>query len=539
MQKLEAFVQIVLRDFGGIPRQVANEPPVALLDTAGCREIERRVMEQFGYDEIDLVRRAGAAAFALLKQRWPECRSLSVFCGKGNNAADGYIIAALAARSGWKVEILCLEPPPTADPGLTAHQEALAAGAVQKPLYQAADHSDDAIGGDVIVDALLGTGLKGSPRPPYAKQIVRINRTKLPVLALDVPSGLNATTAEQAGEAVKASATISFIVLKRALVTGWGVNLTGHLYLDDLGVPARLSDAATNRLPWLTAGDCAALPMRQPAAHKGENGRVLLIGGAAGFGGAIILSAEMAVRGGAGLVAVATDAAHCAPLLARVPEALAKPSPQQSELTALLDWADVVACGPGLDTSMASEQFLTSALTAEKPLILDADALNMLAASPVHQKYLKARAAPNCFTPHPGEAARLLGCSISEVEANRITAALTLAKRYQALVALKGAGTILAAESTVLGICAHGNPGMASAGMGDILCGLLAALIAQGLAPRQALTKAVCLHALAADQLASHQGTIGIAAGELVAPIRTLLNTPATKDFSIKFNNEL
>lgn len=528
----------MFRDFGCIPRTVADDLTLPLLDAAGCREVELQAMEKFGDNEINLVRRAGTAAFALLQRRWPACQSISVFCGKGNNAADGYILAALAAQAGWQVEIICLEPPPTTDPGLTAHQEALTAGAVRRSLHINPDNATDnvtkasnsqdaevAIRSDLIVDALLGTGLKGAPRLAYANQIARINSTNQPVLALDMPSGLGATGVQSAANMiVRASATISFIALKPALVTGSGVNFVGHLYLDGLGVPSRLLAEAANSLAWLTAANCTRLPARQAAAHKGDNGRVLLIGGAPGFGGAIILSTEMAVRAGAGLVAVATDTTHISPLLARVPEALAKPCRDKTDLAPLLDWSDVITCGPGLGTLPWSEQLLAAALNANQPLILDADALNMIAASPTHQKQLTARTAPTLLTPHPGEAARLLDCNILEIEDDRITASHTLAKRYQALVALKGAGTVLANRTQPLGICAHGNPGMAVAGMGDILSGLLPALIAQGLPPQQALTTAICLHSRAADQLATQNGTIGLTASDLIAPIRKLLN---------------
>ena len=492
-----------------------DAPPVRRLYSAQeNRELDRRAIEGEGIPGIVLMRRAGGAAFELLRQRWPAARSLTVFCGRGNNAGDGYVIAGLARSRGLAVQLLQVTDAAdlSGDAG-RARDWALGEGVVIEPFGSETD-----ITGQVVVDALLGTGIRGSVRPEFASAVERINAAGRPVLAVDLPSGLDADTGVVLGCAVRATATATFIGVKRGLMTAAGPDHAGELTFDDLRLPEAVfsgPDAPAGvGLATLGADDLVLAP-RSRDAHKGRFGHVLVVGGDHGMGGAVALAAESALRCGAGLVSAATRGIHIAAILTRTPEVMVRAVEARADLLPLLQRASVVVVGPGLGQEPWGEQMFDAVLECGRPLLLDADALNLLAERPQRREDW-------VLTPHPGEAARLLGCTTAEVGADRFAAAAALRERFGGAVVLKGVGSLIAGDGD-LALAPYGNPGMASGGMGDVLSGVIGALLAQGLPPFRAARLGVCLHGAAGDAAAAG-GSVGLAASDLAPHLRRLLD---------------
>ncbi|MDH3994384.1 MAG: NAD(P)H-hydrate dehydratase, partial [Gammaproteobacteria bacterium] len=371
----------------------------------------------------------------------------------------------------------------------------------------------------VIVDALLGTGLGGEVRGAYCAAIEAINASGVPVLAVDIPSGLCSDTGKVLGVAVRAELTVTFIGLKRGLFTLDAADHTGAVYFTDLAVPEEVyRQVACDSYRLELQALLERLPPRPATAHKGFYGTVLVVGGDHGMAGAAVLAAEAALRCGAGLVRVATRPEHVAALVARTPEAMPIGVSSGQELAVLLDSADVLVVGPGLGQSAWSEQLFQVAAASGKPMVLDADGLNLLAAG---RGIAEAPRGNWALTPHPGEAARLLGSSTSAVQADRFAAVRALEQAYGGVVVLKGNGSLIAGDQQVL-LSDYGNPGMASGGMGDVLSGVIGALMAQQLPTLEAAALGVCLHGAAAD-LAAEDGQRGLLATDLIPRMRTLL----------------
>ncbi|MCC5872040.1 MAG: NAD(P)H-hydrate dehydratase [Gammaproteobacteria bacterium] len=493
----------------------AGVPPVSRLYAAAeNRELDRRAIEEVGIPGIVLMRRAGSAAFTLLRSRWPGARSLTVFCGRGNNAGDGYVVAGLARSRALDVQLLQV----TDAADLEGDAARARDWAVEQGVTIERFTPDVALRGDVLVDGLLGTGIAGEVRPEFAVAVEKINGAGLPVLALDVPSGLAADTGCVLGCAVRATATITFIGVKRGLLTGDGPDQVGELEFDDLGLPDSVFTGASAPvgIGLLTlGGDELRLPPRARNAHKGRYGHVLIVGGDHGMGGAVALAAEAALRCGAGLVSAGTRAEHIAAILARTPEVMVRPLESRSALLPLLDRASVVVLGPGLGQEPWGEQMFDAVIESGRPLVIDADGLNLLAAT-------EHRRDDWVLTPHPGEAARLLGMTTAAVNADRFAAVLALQARYGGAVVLKGAGSLIACGDE-LALSPYGNPGMATGGMGDVLSGVIGALLGQGLTPMRAASLGVCLHGAAGDAAAA-SGEMGLAASDLAPHLRRLLD---------------
>ena len=482
--------------------------PLSLHDAAQVRALDARLMAA-GTPGAVLMQRAAQAAWRALRRRWPQVRKLCVLAGPGNNAGDGYLLAVLARRAGWDVQVYSLaDPARLRDAAAQAYAEACAQGVQVQPW-----HAEAVLDG-LLVDAMLGTGLAGELREPYATAVARVNASGLPCLALDIPSGLCADTGRLWGAAVRADLTVTFIALKLGLFTGAGPDQVGELCFADLQADAALCAAAPAVAQRLTAGNLQRLPARPRAAHKGSCGRLLVVGGERGYGGAALLAAQSGLRGGAGMVSLATREEHVAGALARCPELMVRGLLSSGQLLALLPGHDVLVVGPGLGQGAWGRSLLTAAAQFEGAQVWDADALNLLAAGRVQIR------AGAVLTPHPGEAARLLGCSLAEVQDDRPAAALRLAQRYQAVVVLKGAGSLVT-DGHTLCLCEHGHPAMAGPGLGDVLAGLIGALLAQGLAALPASELAVWLHARAGERLG--QAGRGLLASELVGVIRELL----------------
>lgn len=479
---------------------------IALFTSAQARAIDQRAIGDLGLPGFTLMTRAAAAAFGMLRQRWPQARRLRVVCGAGNNGGDGYLVARDALDLGLAVDLVALEASRGTDAVQAREAFVAASGTVL---------SWDAWAGlapaDVIVDAIYGTGLNRAPEGAAAVAIEAINAAGVPVLALDVPSGLDADTGECPGVAVQAAATATFIVHKRGLHTHRAA-LAGDVERHGLDLPGSILEAPDARL--LVE---ASLPRRPRDSHKGSNGHILAIGGDHGTGGAVRMAAEAALRTGAGLVSVATREANVPAMNTARPELMAHGVDGPQALQPMLDKASVVALGPGLGQAAWGHALWTTALDAGLPTVLDADGLNLL--------HTHARALPEkvVLTPHPGEAARLLGRDTRAVQTDRFAAVRELAQRYGAVVVLKGNGSLIASPDGQVSVCPWGNPGMASGGMGDTLTGIIAGLLGQGCDPYEAACLGVALHARAAD-VAARQGERGLLAGDLLEPLRRLVN---------------
>lgn len=486
--------------------------PTTLYTPAQVQALDRLAIEQFGIPGYRLMVTAGVAAFDRLQRRWPEACGIAVLCGTGNNGGDGYVVARLAHEAGLHVQVLRLgDAGRLRGDALSAAQAAEQAGVVIDD-YQ----GQELYPYDVIVDALLGTGLSGAVDGPWAAAIEAINASGVPVLALDIPSGLSGDNGAVLGGAVRAVETVTFLALKRGLYTGRGPDHTGHVSFHSLGVPDGVYEAQAPAARRLGPQSLPHFPPRPRAAHKGDFGHVLLVGGERGYSGAIRLAGEAAARCGAGLVSIATRREHAAVIAAARPELMCHGVEQAAELAPLLERADVVAVGPGLGQGPWARALLGRVLESRKPLLLDADALNLLAAEPLQR-------ADWVLTPHPGEAGRLLGIGTEAVQADRFAAVQALQERFGGVCVLKGRGSLIAADEGRQWLCDAGNPGMASGGMGDVLSGIIAALMAQGQAPAEAAWMGTLLHALAADR-AARRGERGLLASDLFEPLHALVN---------------
>ena len=471
------------------------------------RALDRIACQMAG--AFGLMHRAGSRAFDVLQQRWPAARQLVIVCGGGNNAGDGYVLAALAQRAGLSPRIWALVPPEQ----LTG--EAAQAVELARTAHVAMDASAvELCNADVIVDGILGTGVHGEVTGEYREAIAAINAAHIPVLALDLPSGLNCDTG--AGHPiVQASVTVTFITRKPGLYTGLGVDCAGDVIFAALGV----DDQWRTQVEWsgwvLHDSDRAVhLPTRRPTTHKGHCGHALIIGGQPGYGGSTILSAEAAARVGAGKVSLATDAAHIAPALVRCPEVMVRGVRNAHDLNDLLTQADVVSIGPGLGQQAWGEGLFDAVLGHKGPLLIDADGLHLLKRMASGE-----RRDDWILTPHPGEAAMLLGCSAADVQADRLGAARALWQAWGGTVVLKGNGSLVinGEMPEQLALCPYGNAGMASGGMGDVLGGMIIGLHAQGLSAFDAACMGVLVHAEAADDAACAIGQRGLLASDLAA----------------------
>jgi len=492
-----------------------NLLPSAIYSAEQSRQLDRIASEQFAIPGITLMKRAGRAAWQTLLTAWPAPEHVTVYCGGGNNGGDGYILAGLAAQQQVPTTLIFLS-----DPNKLQGDAALARDFAAQNGVAFLPFSQDKKPTGIIVDALIGTGARGAPRAIYAAVIDCINSSALPVLAIDIPSGLNADTGAVIGTAVQADITITFICLKQGLLTGRGPALCGNLQFADLGVPKAVHQQVKNPCHLI---QYRPLPPRAVDAHKGDSGHVLVIGGDNGFGGAVAMAAEAAARCGAGLVSVATQAEHVNAILTRRPEIMVKSIAKADDLDALLSRATVLVVGPGLGQSAWSLMLLRKVLQSNLPKVVDADALSLLACGESSEDTLrKHRDRHWILTPHPGEAARFLCGDVGQVQHDRYLAVTEIQKARDGVVVLKGAGTLVASEHAI-GVCRAGNAGMASGGMGDVLSGVIGALLAQGLGLQEAAELGVQIHGMAGDK-AARRGQRGLLATDLMPHLRSLIN---------------
>ncbi|QCT19570.1 bifunctional ADP-dependent NAD(P)H-hydrate dehydratase/NAD(P)H-hydrate epimerase [Jejubacter calystegiae] len=476
------------------------------------RGAEKEAADALGLTLYELMQRAGEAAFRIASTHYSDSSHWLVLCGHGNNGGDGYVVARLAQGAGISVTLLALESDkPLPEEAESARAAWLDAGGT---IHSAGAPWPQGV--DLIIDGLLGTGLNAAPRAPVARLIDHINQHPAPVVALDVPSGLSAQTGAAPGAVVSADHTVTFIALKPGLLTGRGRDFTGQIHHHALGLEPWLNARRAPIMRYDASQLAQWLKPRRATAHKGDNGRLVVIGGDRGTAGAIRMTGEAALRAGAGLVRVLTHKENIAPLLSARPELMVHELTQES-LSQSLEWADVVAIGPGLGQGNWGKQALQKVENFRGPMVWDADALNLLAINPDKRQN-------RIITPHPGEAARLLNSSVTQVESDRLLAAQALVKRYGGGVVLKGAGSVVADEQGLAGIIDAGNPGMASGGMGDVLTGIIAALLAQKLPFWQALCAGCVAHGAAADELALRYGQRGMLASDLFTVLYRFVN---------------
>ncbi len=472
------------------------------------RDIEQKIFKKGIVSSHELMRRAGQAAFEALQQQWPNAKRIVVMCGHGNNGGDGYVIAYLAQQANYQVEVFCSALPKTVDAQLMS-QQAQADGVNIQPWQ-----SGQILEADVLVDALLGNGLNAPVTGVFADMIQAINSNDIPVLAIDIPSGIAADTGAVCGVAVEAQLTVCFIAYKIGLFTGEGVSYVGKVLLKHL---LQLTPDFYPKTSMAYRLDKAQLrlPKRVRHAHKGDFGHVLVIGGDEGMGGAVMMAAEAALRSGAGKVTVATHPHHVSALLARCPEVMARGIQHASQLEPLMELATVIVIGMGLGRQAWGQRLWLAVQECHKPMIVDADALYWLAQQPTTRTNW-------ILTPHGGEAGRLLNCAYQLIEQNRFESVQQLVALYGGVAVLKGAGSLIADENTV-NLCPYGNAGMATAGMGDTLAGIMAGLVAQFGLSLETASQAVAVHALAGD-IAAQAGERGLIATDLFVPLRGLLN---------------
>ena len=486
----------------------------ALYNTQGIRAMEDALVSQQSVSMASLMQQAGTAAWQVLIKHWPQCRTIAVCCGKGNNGGDGFVLARCAHEAGCSVIVHAMVAP-EAMTGI-AQEAALAcqeAGVNIQP-YTSTSNLD----ADVIVDAVLGIGCDRPLSEDYLSMVHAINRSSSPVLSIDIPTGLNADTGAVMSAAVEAQVTVTFLAKKSGLVTGAGPSHVGELMVEpliSLNSPimpsARLMDALSLE---------TALPRRRRDTHKGDFGHVLVIGGDHGMGGAVRMAAEAAMRVGAGLVTVASRPEHVSIVTGARPEIMCCSVESVDDLLPLIERATVIVIGPGLGQSDWSKPLMDHVQSSEKPLVVDADGLNLLANEPHHNQHW-------ILTPHPGEAGRLLEIPSTAVQADRFVAIQKIQRAYGGVVVLKGVGTIIQSASELPVVCPAGNPGMASGGMGDVLSGILGGLLAQGLTLTQAAEVGVMVHAMAADCAAEQGGERGLLASDVLDQLRALVNPDA------------
>ncbi|MDJ0657053.1 MAG: NAD(P)H-hydrate dehydratase [Xanthomonadales bacterium] len=487
--------------------------PERLYTAQQSRDLDAAAIQGHGVPGYTLMCRAGEACMAAIDEYWPSLTSISVYCGSGNNGGDGYVIARLAAGQGMEVETLALSNPERLrGDAARAYQEFREQGLSATPWSP-----DTEPRGSLLVDAMLGTGLDRAVEGSYAGAVAQINALPVPRLAVDIPSGLSADRGTVLGCAVRADATVTFIGLKQGLFTGSALDHLGRLRFSGLGVPQAIYSEIESSGVLLDSRTLNRfLTPRRQDVHKGRFGSVLVVGGDHGMPGAVRLAGEAALRSGSGLVRVATRSEHAVMLPMTCPELMAAAVEDAGAVGRQLGWASVVALGPGLGQTPWSREVFGAAVNCERPLVLDADGLNLLAGGGVQRSNW-------VLTPHPGEAAGLLGLSTSDIQADRFSAAREISRRFNAVCVLKGAGTVVTAPDGRMAVCALGNPGMATAGMGDVLTGVIAAMLAQGLELFDAACTGVTAHALAGD-LAAADGQRGLAAGDAIGRLREAVN---------------
>jgi len=486
--------------------------PYSVWPVEAMAQLERDGADALGITLFELMQRAGEAAFHRIRAIWPEKQHWLVLCGHGNNGGDGFIVARLAQSAGLSVSVIACEgTKPLPDEAQLAREAWLNAGVdIHEPSALWPEQVD------IIVDALLGTGLNSAPKAPYQQLIAKANAHTAPVFAIDIPSGLVAANGTAPGEVISAEHTLTFIALKPGLLTGKARDYVGQLHFHALSLDPWLSGQDAPIARYDASALSGWLKPRKPTSHKGDHGKLVIIGGDHGTAGAIRMTGEAALRAGAGLVRVLTHKDNLSPLLTARPELMVQELTDEA-VDRALEWADVIVIGPGLGQGEWGKKALKKVESSQKPMLWDADALNLLAINNDKRQN-------RIITPHPGEAARLLNVKTSEIESDRLHSAQRLAQQYGGVVVLKGAGTLIASESDALAIADVGNAGMATGGMGDVLSGIIGSLLAQKLSLYDAACAGCVAHGAAAEAVSQRVGTRGMLATDLFSELYLFVN---------------
>ncbi len=502
-----------------------------ILNSAQMREADRRATSDIGIASIVLMENAGRQVVAAMESVFPDLatRRVVVLCGRGSNGGDGFVIARTLAQRGIEVSVFLIGATDEVRGDARANLDVLVR--LGHTVMESGDASvwelqfPDIKGGDLLVDALFGTGLRTPLTGLYETIVADINASDLPVVSVDLPSGLSADTPDPIGPCIDATLTVTLGAPKLPLVLPPGEAHCGDVVIADIGIPdAAIDGVAGPHVELLTRQPIRALVEPRPAdSHKGDYGHVLIVAGALGKTGAAHLCGMGALKSGAGLVTLATPRA-CLPILAAMaPEYMTLPLDEGADgvnpdaLDSVLGLpVDVIAAGPGLGTGSATAAFVRGLLVRTGvPLVLDADALNVFTAAP--ELLVGAEGRDVIITPHPGELARLMGITTADVQANRIELAQTFAESHQLYVVLKGHRSLIAIPEGHVYVNPTGNPGMATGGMGDVLTGMVAAWLAQLLDAEAACRLAVYLHGMAGDLAEAAEGETSLMPGDLLA----------------------
>jgi ADP-dependent NAD(P)H-hydrate dehydratase / NAD(P)H-hydrate epimerase len=496
--------------------------------------LDRRTIQEAKVPGITLMERAGTGAMTRLIDACgsPKGKKVVILCGKGNNGGDGLVVARLLAKKGAKLKVVLMTPLKALSPDAKIMYRRLSK--IIKPSLLTVNPSEESLysltqGADILVDALLGTGLSSIVRPPYSSAIEAMNASQAFTVAIDIPSGLDSNTGAILGAAVQANLTVTFGSPKLGLYLGSAIDKVGTIQAIDIGIPQNFVLDLNPQIHLLSQKLVRPLiPLRLPSSHKGTFGHAGIVGGSQGKTGALAMAGLGALRIGTGLVTVATPQSVSPILESKLLEVMTEPMPESSQhllgmeaypgLLAFAATKSALAFGPGMGISPETTEVLRHLLPQlEVPCVLDADALNGLAP---HTQIFSSLKRPPILTPHPGEMARLLGaCSSKQVNEDRIGVSRQFAMEHQVILVLKGARTIIADPQGQVAICPTGNPGMASAGMGDVLTGIITGLLAQGLSGWDAARAGVYLHGLAGDLAAAAIGEPGLIAGDVLTAI--------------------
>ncbi|NNE06370.1 MAG: NAD(P)H-hydrate dehydratase [Xanthomonadales bacterium] len=478
------------------------------------RRLDSLAIGEAGIEGFELMSRAARAVFERSNAAFPDSRHWLVLCGAGNNAGDGYLVACNAKKAGLQAQVLWLTEPEK------LHGDAARAAAQWKTSGGESFAWDERgrMGEcDLLLDGLLGTGLDRPLEGDYRAAVEWMNTQDCSRVAIDIPTGLHADTGNVLGAATLADMTVTFIGRKRGQFTADGPDHCGQLIFDSLDVPQKILNSVDNS--GILIGEKFIrenLPPRRRNSNKGQYGHILVCGGGPGMGGAVRLAGEAALRSGAGLVSVATDGQHAMTVWSGCPELMVSAVSENTHLQSLAEKASVIAVGPGLGESQWSQDMLAACMATGLPLVVDADGLNLLAANPCRRDNW-------VLTPHPGEAARLLGTDTSQIQRDRVTAACEIAEKFNAVVVLKGCGTVVAQAGGPYSICPLGNAGMATAGAGDVLTGVVAGLWGQGLNAMTAAQLGVAVHAAAGDEAMRRRGQMSMLAGDISRQLHRVL----------------